>query len=83
MPCSVDGCDRDVQARGWCKMHWQRWSRYGVTASQALDIRQRVAGGETHKSVAAAFDVAKSTVGMIVAEQTWRHLLGADREWDD
>lgn len=27
--CSVEGCDRSVHARGWCKRCWQRWSRTG------------------------------------------------------
>lgn len=25
--CSVDGCDRDAVARGWCHKHWSRWKR--------------------------------------------------------
>jgi hypothetical protein len=31
MTCSVEGCDRIARARGWCKIHWQRWSRTGST----------------------------------------------------
>jgi hypothetical protein len=27
--CSVDGCGRRVQARGWCQMHYFRWRRHG------------------------------------------------------
>ncbi len=27
--CSVADCDRPVQARGWCVMHWSRWRRNG------------------------------------------------------
>ena len=27
--CSVYGCPRPAAARGYCKGHWQRWSRYG------------------------------------------------------
>src|SRR5262245_8489620 len=28
-PCSVEGCDRTVIARGWCKRHYRRWQHYG------------------------------------------------------
>lgn len=31
MACSVDGCDRDVIARGLCTMHYQRMKRFGAT----------------------------------------------------
>jgi len=27
--CSIDGCNRSVQARGWCQEHYQRWRRAG------------------------------------------------------
>jgi hypothetical protein len=27
--CSVEGCDRDVCARGWCSMHYKRWAKHG------------------------------------------------------
>lgn len=28
-PCTIDDCERLQHARGYCKMHWQRWSRVG------------------------------------------------------
>ena len=28
-PCSIEGCDRDTFARGWCTMHYNRWRRDG------------------------------------------------------
>mgnify|MGYP003575038052 CR=1 FL=1 len=27
--CSVDGCDRPVITRGWCRAHYQRWLKHG------------------------------------------------------
>lgn len=27
--CAVAGCEGVVAGRGWCKFHWQRWSRNG------------------------------------------------------
>ncbi len=27
--CTVQSCDRPYYGRGWCKLHWQRWSKTG------------------------------------------------------
>jgi hypothetical protein len=27
--CSVDGCEKQARARGWCAAHWKRWRTYG------------------------------------------------------
>lgn len=27
--CSVQDCERDPHARGWCTLHYQRWKRHG------------------------------------------------------
>lgn len=29
MKCSVQECNRDIYARGWCEMHYARWRRSG------------------------------------------------------
>lgn len=27
--CTIDGCDRPTKARGWCSLHYKRWTRHG------------------------------------------------------
>lgn len=29
VPCSIEGCDKPKRVRGWCGMHYQRWSKHG------------------------------------------------------
>lgn len=41
--CSVEGCDRPHQARGWCRMHYRRWSNHSDTDPlilRSLDVRE-------------------------------------------
>lgn len=46
MTCSVEGCDRVVVTRGWCKGHYTRWIRHGtVQADKPIDYRLRPIGG--------------------------------------
>lgn len=34
--CSVDGCDKDAVARGWCSGHWRRWRNTGDPGEASL-----------------------------------------------
>ena len=27
--CSIDGCNKEKAARGWCSTHWARWRKHG------------------------------------------------------
>lgn len=27
--CNIDGCEKTVNARGWCSMHYLRWRKHG------------------------------------------------------
>lgn len=27
--CTITDCDKPLKARGWCAMHWKRWSKHG------------------------------------------------------
>ena len=45
--CSVEGCYRHVECRGWCSKHYQRWWRYGeVFPDREAQIRPEP--GEAH-----------------------------------
>lgn len=40
--CSVPGCDRAHEARGWCKTHYSRWRRTGeIQATSHLSTSDR------------------------------------------
>lgn len=51
--------------------------RYSMTASQALQARQRVAAGESIRSVAQTMGLPRSTVGDAVRGRTWSELDSA------
>lgn len=50
--CTVDGCDRDALARGWCRAHYNRWTRLGDPVADVpiggtlADIAARTASGK-------------------------------------
>lgn len=37
--CTVDGCEQNAHARGWCDMHYARWKRHGDPSSSSLSGR--------------------------------------------
>src|SRR5215210_6680043 len=37
--CTVKGCDRKVQAKGYCPTHYQRWRRFGVATGADIGTR--------------------------------------------
>jgi len=49
--CSIDGCSRTVEARGWCPAHYKRWFQHGdpnfllhASPTQTPDERLRRVG---------------------------------------
>lgn len=37
--CTIDGCEREHAARGWCDLHWSRWRKRGTTALLSIEDR--------------------------------------------
>ena len=42
--CSIEGCERDSRARGWCPMHYMRWKAHG---DPNVVLVKKVEGGHT------------------------------------
>ena len=40
--CSLEECEKPVRARGWCKMHYQRWVRHGAADYKKLLAKDQV-----------------------------------------
>jgi len=41
-PCSIEGCDSPVKARGWCKVHYGHWQRHGHPLALSAIGRRRL-----------------------------------------
>ena len=57
------------------KGRFNAWGIQKLNAEQVLDIRSRAASGETQKSIARAFGVARNTVSGIVNRKSWAHVV--------
>lgn len=40
--CSIEDCERQARARGWCEMHYRRWKRRGGDPGTDLPTRTPV-----------------------------------------
>jgi len=40
--CSIEGCEKPSEKRGWCSMHYSRWRRHGsLNAPTRLTVSER------------------------------------------
>lgn len=42
MICSVNACDRRAKTRGWCRLHYQRWQKYGDPRRERPTLADRI-----------------------------------------
>ena len=49
--CSIEGCDKPVDSRGWCSAHYTRWLRHGDPLAGRRTPRARLLGprGGSHR----------------------------------
>jgi len=86
--CTVKGCGREHDARGYCTKHRHNWKRHGapiapprpkmgyVAKLDARKVRTIRALARTVRTGALAerFRVDRSTIQRIVRGSTWRHV---------
>lgn len=49
--CSIEGCGKPTNVRGWCKMHYSRWLRTGTTDPRPRHFTCTIDGcGRKHKA---------------------------------
>jgi hypothetical protein len=39
--CSIEGCEKSVEARGWCSMHLSRWRKHGDPLLGVQQVRKK------------------------------------------
>lgn len=67
--------NRDAMRKG--RARWVRGERHyqaKLTVEQVREVRRRIAAGETHRAVAAAFGMSAPAISAIASRRSWRHL---------
>jgi hypothetical protein len=49
--CKVDGCGREVRARGWCRRHYESWKRHGDPLKAKENTRRAAEMAHTRETV--------------------------------
>lgn len=39
--CTIEGCEKRINARGWCNTHYERWRRHGSTDDPTPTAQER------------------------------------------
>lgn len=40
--CSIEACERESVTRGWCRLHYQRWRKYGDPVRARPTLSERI-----------------------------------------
>jgi len=69
----------DMMAKGWHRpgsssVRGEAHPGTSLTESDVLEIRRRIAGGETQPHVARAFGVRQTTISRIALRKVWSHI---------
>ncbi len=68
------GQNNDDKKRHGTDQIGERHPNHKVTENDVLEIRQRIASGESQKSIASDFDLTRANVGTIAKRKTWKHV---------
>lgn len=73
--CSIEGCEREPTARGWCRRHYQRWFRHGSTdLPQPRDPTYSTVHRQLRRTKGRASDYPCVGCGEQAAEWAYDHL---------
>jgi hypothetical protein len=87
--CCIDGCDRPrVSSRGWCHMHYMRWSqkgdplKVGTPKGSARNFLEDLRGHEGDECVEWPFNRQKKGYGKITIDGVVRNAHVVICEWE-
>lgn len=72
--CSVEGCGKKEMARGWCSMHYTRWTRYGDPEYAVRDRQEAM--GRDHSCLVIDCDLAAVAKGLCPKHYRRKRLYG-------
>jgi 5-methylcytosine-specific restriction endonuclease McrA len=85
-PCTIDGCDKPILARGWCAAHWTRWNRHGDPLAggpfRSPTVSECTVDGCDLSTRARGLCAKHWRADMAASDPEWRsNMLAKRREW--
>lgn len=86
--CSIEGCTRRIEARGWCRRHWDAWRTHGDPLARNVlrdhdleDLAFMAATGESWDGACRRLGVQPKTLERFAMRRGRHDLLAAFRVW--